>query len=139
MIARLTALALVGAALLTPGVAMTQEGKVAGFYVTGEQLNDACRIYLSVRRNNGQANSTQEAWSAGMCYGYVVGVMDLYSGLKVSYNAISGDPQPAFCTGMINGLSAAEAVALYLDQHPEERSEVGFYLVRKILAEKFPC
>ena len=135
MVASLTALALVGAALL-PGVAKSEE--VAQFNMSGETLADDCRVFMSTRRNPERQFATAEDYQAGRCYGFVTGVMDLDSGLN-AWHAISADRQTAFCTAAVDGHAVTAAVAIYLDQHPEERNNGAFDLVRKILAEKFPC
>ena len=136
MIARLTALVFTGVTLLMPSVAKTEE--VAQFNMSGETLADDCRVYMSNRRNPERQFTTAEDYQAGRCYGFVTGVMDLDSGLN-AWHAISADRQTAFCTAAVDGHAVTATVAIYLDQHPEERNTAAFFLVRKILAEKFPC
>jgi Rap1a immunity proteins len=107
-------------------------------YMTGEALNDYCREYLLMRRNSGAVDNPTKGQSAGVCYGYVVGLVDEYESLRTP-GGISGDNVEPFCTRGANAHSLTETVAIYLDQHPLQRNRAGYFLVRKILAERFPC
>ena len=128
--AKITALAF-AVAVLMPSDAYTFP-----IYKSGDQLNDDCRALLSISRNSDNADSIAQAWSGGVCLGFVLGVMDVSSGLK---ELVTGDPQPPFCMDGVSPKAAAETVAIYLDEHPEERNNAAFLLVKMILADKFPC
>lgn len=107
-------------------------------YMTGEALTKDCRAFLAVRRN-GAATGPQQLWDAGECYGFVEGVIDHF-GVMNSLGAQPIDNIGRFClTAAINVNDATEVVARYTDEHPEERSMAGYFLVRRALAQKFPC
>ena len=86
MIARLTVLAFAGVTLLMPSVAKTEE--VAQFNMSGETLADDCRVYMSNIRKPERQFTTAEDYQAGRCNGFVIGVMDLDSGLN-AWHAIA--------------------------------------------------
>ena len=54
-----------------------------------------------------------------------------------AWHAISADRQTAFCTAAVDGHAVTAAVAIYLDQHPEERNTAAFFLVRRYSQRSF--
>ena len=96
-----------------------------GVYMKGDTLNDHCRVFLSMRQKN--MEKAPQGYSAGVCYGYVIGVVDLYAEFRI------------FCTGGATAHSVIKTVASYLDQHPEERNTAAYFLVTKSVSEKYPC
>ena len=96
-----------------------------GVYMKGDTLNDHCRVYLSMRQKNMEKAS--QGYSAGVCYGYVIVVVDLYAESRI------------FCTGGASAHSVVKTVASYLDHHPEERNTAAYFLVTKSVSEKYPC
>ena len=123
--------------MTTAGAAAQPEGQVVS-YIDGEALTKSCRDYLVVQRATGSTSSPSEGYGTGLCYGFVVGLVEA-TGWRVSdggHEATLGE----FCIPEgLNARSVTETVAIWLDAHPEQRSGIGYALVRRALAEKFPC
>lgn len=107
-------------------------------YVDGEHMTEYCREFLVVRRANGATDSPASAYGAGLCYGFVVAVVetDQWREPTAPYDLELG----RFCVpGDLNANSIVEAVAMWMDAHPEQRNAIGYVLVRRALADRFPC
>lgn len=107
-------------------------------YVAGTDLTNQCRAFLQVRRS-GNAQSSQQAWDAAQCYGYVTGIIDHFQVME-ALDALPVDTGDRFCIAdSVSALDATEVVANYLDANPEKRSLGGYFLVRAALSQKYPC
>lgn len=129
--------ALFAAMLASLAIVSGVQSQGIGVYMSGELLTKHCRAYLSMRQSSNPdfATSGGQAYSAGTCYAFVVGVQD-----ALGFRGFEGDYMPPFCIPEgANAHSMAEVVARYLNQHPEKRDKAGYFLTREALAEGFPC
>ena len=94
----------------------------AGMTGTGNELLDTCK-------------SDDADFSAGMCAGYISGVI---SGGRMQ--AFIDKTKTPFCTpdGVTNG-QLYDVVKGYIKQHPEIRHYTGSVLIYIALRESFPC
>lgn len=107
-------------------------------YVDGEYLTASCREFLTVRRANGATSSPKDAHGTGLCYGFVVAVVetDQWREPTAPHDIELG----RFCIPeTLNANSITEAVARWMDEHPEQRNAIGYVLTRRALADRFPC
>ena len=124
---RLGVLGLATALLLVPTHVNAQGS--AWLFVTGESLATYCRDFLAVRRN-AAASDDQQLQRYAVCLGFVAGVSDALTVERVRHYCLpfrsdAGD--------------IADAVAQYLDQHPEELHLPAYALVVQSLASAYPC
>ena len=92
--------------------------------IDGNKLDEAC--------------GDGTAFDAGLCYGYVFGIVD-----SAESSQFAKGPR-MWCWPDDLSLDQAkdqsvEAVKLYLHDHPENRQFTGDSLVAAALKEKFPC
>ena len=112
----------------------TKADDMVGIYMTGEQLTHDCRAFLEFRRQGGRA-SAQQGFDSAMCLAFVEGVHDAEI-LGVSPSQLA----PAACVPRgSNANSLAEIVANFADQNPALRGSAGYVLVKRALAQSFPC
>jgi len=105
-------------------------------FESGDALNRLCQSFLAVARND-RRGSIQQTYEAGICQGYVGGALDAVSVEKLQKSNLD---LPRVCVP--NGVdqhTAAEIFAKFLDAHPEQRHVTGYTLVRRALAEAYPC
>jgi hypothetical protein len=136
-------------AMSTPICAQeTPAGKVVWGYQSGETLTDLCRASLQMSEIIGktldQAGRTfqeiqQIYFDAGLCEGYVLGVVDLIEsqgGQTFKTNSVG-----PICLPLpnISRNTLIEVVARYVDQNPAVRHFGGAGLVMMALANAFPC
>lgn len=130
----IAAIALVG--IVTTAPAQTPAPvEAVGVYWTGEGLTKNCRAYMSLVRNQ-MIGSHQVNFDAGQCYAYIVAVLDTlaFEGQKPS------SLLPRFCMpSSVNANAAAEIVAKFADENPQERPNAANAIVRKALAAAYPC
>lgn len=113
--------------------------EVIPIYVTGEQLTRYCRSFLSMVRQENRAAGPQQAHDAGICRGLVEGILDAIT-LESLQTSKAIDALARVCLPRQLGSGAAsEIVANYLEQHPEQRTQAGYVLVRRALSGSFPC
>lgn len=103
---------------------------------TSEELTSHCRAFMQWRRTG--LATVQESHDAGLCYGFVMGVVDAFY--------FQGEPIfRTFLGGSIclpektNARSLTEIVARFVDQNPELRHLAPVELVLRALAHSYPC
>jgi Rap1a immunity proteins len=108
-----------------------------GIYTTGEMLTSHCRAFLQVVRPNRRTGSVKEGNEARLCYRFVTDVLYTISREGMSESRIAA---ARICLpNNLDANTAAEIVGRFADLHPEFRTESGYSLVRKALADAFPC
>lgn len=120
-------------------VTANSERATFAVYMSGQELTTDCRVFLKLRQSGGLASMT-DAFNAGECYGFVVGILDKsnadFNTTVVSHEGVT----PSFCPGdTVNANDATEVVARYTDEHPENRSLAGYFLAAQALAKAYPC
>ncbi len=126
---------------LFAGPALSQStpysGKIA-ISISGEELTKYCRSYMTLQRAGGKTNSPQTAYEAGLCFAFIIGIREAtqWADDKASHYDTNMGP---FCVGYATSSSVVEAVAVWLDAHPEQRAAAGYVLTRRALTAKFPC
>ncbi len=121
---------------MTGAAAAQDAGTVA--YVSGNDLAEVCRSYLTVIRENWKSTNPQLVYNAGRCTGFVTGALDALAmeGVQKPHAAIV----PRACPPKTLAMGAAtEIVANFLDRQPQYRSEPGFFAVRRAIAAAYPC
>lgn len=113
----------------TSGPASAAEEPKGQYYIDGDTLTNWCRNFLLVRRQ-GDRGTPEQGATGNLCRGFVLGVVDALSIQRIVAYCVPGDPID---------LSLVEIVANYVDRHPELRTESGFTLTWKALAEAYPC
>jgi hypothetical protein len=132
---KVVAVALVMSAATAP--ARAEEGMVY-IQMGGEGLTKVCRSYMEITRMNWKGVSGQTALEAGLCEGAVEMVYD--SIVMTKHIMQPTEDFPASCVpGETTHNALAEVVANYLEAHPEQRSQVGYTLIRRAFAEGWPC
>jgi hypothetical protein len=101
--------------------------------VDGNQLYSECQSAEENVRTTGDtlefrtSGSGKELVPAGMCWGYVLGVMDSIP------EGEGFDPDPG-----VRGSQYVDVVLAYLRNHPERRNLPAYGLIRHALADAFP-
>jgi hypothetical protein len=122
----------------TPGSSLAQvpESQIQ-IYLTGTQITEKCRSYLSLARNGMATGSPQQAYDAGACWAFVVGVAD-----SIEHEGLALSPAGAADVCLPRGINASilvEMVARYADAHPAARSMSGYGLTRAALHQTYAC
>jgi hypothetical protein len=107
-------------------------------YYTGDTLTRYCRSFILSARSGMKVLSGQQGYETGMCYAYVVGVLDTLSVEIIKTPVAAGLPTMCLPSGL-NANNATEIVANYVDKHPERRQESAYWLVRRALGAAYPC
>lgn len=109
--------------------------RMVDIYMTGETLTSECRSFLSIMKQGGMG-TVQQTFESGYCRGYVYGILDVINYENLSVSPVLG----RLCLPPgLNANTATEIVAQYVDTHPEQRTNAGYWLVRVALANAFPC
>lgn len=121
--------------------ANAQSEDLIAVYLTGESLTTYCRSYLSLAKTNFRTSTVQEAYEAGYCQAYVTGVLDTFSFRGDDDPSENERLLPPFCIRSQDATarSLTEVVARYVDSHPEQRTQTAYSLVRRALAQSYPC
>jgi Rap1a immunity proteins len=109
---------LVAAALL-----LTISGRANAIYFTGNDL------WVWCQHTNA---SQQKPLDAGLCTGYIWGVVDVFVDAKRMFCVPQGNSG-------VRTDQLLDVVLLYLRDHPETRHQPAPALVINALKEKFPC
>jgi hypothetical protein len=111
-----------------------QSGQSAAVYEDGVALTSTCRSFLAIFRQ-GQRGSGQQGYEAGICQGFVTGVLD-----ALSVEQVVTSIGPELCLpGGVDKTVATEIVAKYLEANPTQRNIAAYTLVRRAIAAAYPC
>jgi hypothetical protein len=98
----------------------------------GESLHKLCRLLPSISSQS--QLSGREFADASQCLGYVAGVIAGISTMQ----AVMAENTICFPSGIEIG-TAADIVAQYLRDRPQERHFSGYTLTYRALAKAYPC
>ncbi len=123
------------AGLLTAATAQTSPADAIRVYVSGQILTKNCRSFMTLVRNQ-MVGTHQVNFDAGQCLSFVAGVLD-----TISFEGIRPTSQlPRICPpDSLNATTAAEMVAKYADENPQDRDLAGYAIVRKAIGAIYPC
>jgi hypothetical protein len=104
-------------------------------FESGTSLNKLCAEFLASRRQGGHI-TLQHGYEAGICQGFVIGALD-----AISVEQSSNDPRFArLCLPPhFDKVDVTEIVANYVERRPEERHIAAYTLVRRAMAQAYPC
>ncbi len=123
------------AALILMLCASGAQAQTYSYFIDGTGLTKYCRSYLAQKANGDRQGSVQSAYDAGFCQGVVYSALDARAFLPEGQAPVMN-----FCLpDQINANDAVEVVARFLDTNPALRSQPAYILVRRALAEAYPC
>jgi hypothetical protein len=111
------------------------QNSTARVFESGTSLNKLCLEFLASRHQGGHV-LLQQGYEAGLCQGFVIGVLD-----AISIDQSDNDPRFArLCLPpRLDKFDVTEIVSSYLERRPEERHIAAYTLVRRAMAQAYPC
>jgi Ssp1 endopeptidase immunity protein Rap1a len=130
------ALCLISSFMPVPTLAQGKEEELVTIYLTGVRLTENCRSYVALKRKGG-VTSAQQAHDAGVCWAFVVGVVD-----TIAFEKLQQSPLGAAEVCPPQGIDSSilvEVVSKFADDNPAALAKSGYVLTRTALNEKYPC
>ena len=115
-------------------------GPSLSFQVQDGWLAERCAAFLRVSRNGGRTSDPLELTASQECFAYVSGFLDVATTARVLFP----EQKMQFISGIcvpdgVQARDVAEAIALYIEQHPLERNWAPPMLLSKAAKETLPC
>ena len=104
--------------------AMLVSGPALGYFMSGNDLLDRCRLV--------DIGDYEGGVGFGFCLGYTLGIVDVMIGQEIHGSQLCSPDN-------VEGGQLRDIVVQYLEENPAERHFSAESLVAKVLSEAFPC